>query len=954
MAIEQMTVTDCPAGRGFDPTAAGYQIKACSPGLTPEERLKLKRISERYGEAVYADAPRAARAREDDWRQQGAGYVAFPSEVLREFPVIWSYDQLSEERFALTRVGYAGWTHDNRTGSFFAHSLVFAPEILEAVRWNPLALARAGLFESRDTSEQTSLPALPDSGVGTAAAGAPNQRILLNAPYDDQLEAMLSALCTASPATRPMLVCLPEWRPGGSLIEVLLELLPPAARCRTTFSTYESKRDWLPPGPTGERPTGMNAPHHLAAFYGGEGISLRLLPHEYQAKFALFNLVDHKHSDNIPARRYASFAASCLRDGRLARLAEHHMLTQRLEAGRDIDAWDKLIPAVGVLDPSLDPQELLAAAEALLSVGTAEAIPEVRDLAFSAIKESRARTAGALLKAFGQAREAVLLAALKQVLDTPEATLAPAPAPDRAALTDLLLAGVAAAQKAPETGPPLEWLLVACFSAAREAARLPEVWATCGNSVVKPLLAGEWTAQTRPLARKLEAILTPEEGPDGNAYLNLKLLEAGGLAEAQFIAGLDKVARASPRCSDPTKVAAELVRIARARFKDPPQRTAEVLGRLAEMAEQQVGGPSTLFQAYREESDGLEGRQHEVRRKLADEGVTHILCREMIEELLPWEEKESADKFRSNWAPLLKTRGKLTDTARAEVARRLPGMRTPEGEFPLAERLLPDPQDRSATEPGAIALYDALALALPLRPLSDKWRQRLPHIPGGLSRLAAARLGLMRFMREVEEASGRDTWSILEFPHTRPEWRNVRELEPEEKQKALKWCVHTLDCVGLSAPEEAGGLLAVLEAAGKRTAEDAADAIEELLEGRDPVSAVILATAFARGALEGSRSARDWSGVLKAILERFDRETRKLLREHLEHRFSRRDVGYAFRLEDLYRDLGWPAPKAAAKPRAAAEGAVEGGSEPGIVEKAWGWLKRARGGSGEPPRSGDR
>ena len=33
MSVEQMIFTDRPRGKGTDPSAAGYQVKACSPGL---------------------------------------------------------------------------------------------------------------------------------------------------------------------------------------------------------------------------------------------------------------------------------------------------------------------------------------------------------------------------------------------------------------------------------------------------------------------------------------------------------------------------------------------------------------------------------------------------------------------------------------------------------------------------------------------------------------------------------------------------------------------------------------------------------------------------------------------------------------------------------------------------------------------------------------------------------
>src|SRR5690349_1343723 len=101
MAIEQLIVTDCPAGKGVDPSGTGYQIKACSPGLAAEHRFRLFRIAEHYGQALGARRTASSRRKQDAWDEQRKGREPVPADLMNEYPVIWSYDRLSEDRFAM-------------------------------------------------------------------------------------------------------------------------------------------------------------------------------------------------------------------------------------------------------------------------------------------------------------------------------------------------------------------------------------------------------------------------------------------------------------------------------------------------------------------------------------------------------------------------------------------------------------------------------------------------------------------------------------------------------------------------------------------------------------------------------------------------------------------------------------------------------------------------------------
>ena len=251
MPVEQLIYTDLPRGQGVDPNCGGYQIKACSPNLSDEFRARLDSICRHYGAAVYLAAPRAAREAEQQWRIETASVDEIPEAVLRAFPTIWTYDQLNADTFALTRVGYCGLTHDNRPGNFLAHALILTPEDLSEFKFNPLTLARSGFFRAQDHGSSTVLSSL--TYLGNDTTGTLNGEILGRDPYRQHMPDMLRALCGAMTEQRPLLLGLTDWSEGNLLVESLLNLLPPSARSRTTFTTYESDRQWTPHAGSGPR-----------------------------------------------------------------------------------------------------------------------------------------------------------------------------------------------------------------------------------------------------------------------------------------------------------------------------------------------------------------------------------------------------------------------------------------------------------------------------------------------------------------------------------------------------------------------------------------------------------------------------------------------------------------------------------------------------------------------------
>ncbi|NLF71436.1 MAG: hypothetical protein GX575_20580 [Candidatus Anammoximicrobium sp.] len=353
MPVEQLTFTVVEGGCGFNPEAAtGYQIKACSPGLVKdaEARERVANICTHYGQAVYdriSSVVSQAINEENDWcRRQQEPPETLPPEVLKHFPVVWSYDRIRDDLFALIRTCYLGFCPDRKPGNFFAHALVFHPDDLFAFDYNPIVLSRSGCFWSNHVNDATELQSLEDLGTAKSASAPIN--MLRQSPYREHLEAILSALTTASPSERPVVFCLRDWGQVPQIVEELLALLPPATRCRTTFCTYENDRSWVP-SVRGQRPEKAVAAHQLLALCGAEDRSWNFYADDYRSKFALFNFVGSRFSELPPPRPFARYAANCVQRERTRELGAYHQLIEQLDAGRAPEAWDALIPAATIL-----------------------------------------------------------------------------------------------------------------------------------------------------------------------------------------------------------------------------------------------------------------------------------------------------------------------------------------------------------------------------------------------------------------------------------------------------------------------------------------------------------------------------------------------------------------------------------------------------------------------------
>jgi hypothetical protein len=304
---------------------------------------------------------------------------------------------------------------------------------------------------------------------------------------------------------------------------------------------------------------------------------------------------------------------------------------------------------------------------------------------------------------------------------------------------------------------------------------------------------------------------------------------------------------------------------------------------------------------------------------LAAEGVLNVLCRELIEEISPWDEEQ----FQLWWNEILRRDKRLLDMVRREAAAQLRSATQSDGGLALAEALLPDNPEPPVAGSGLGVLYEAIALRLPLAPIMKRWAQVLNQVPEGRGR---ARLRVMSFMRDVERQAQGSDWSALKFPHTHQAWSSdLRSLDQNDKQEALSWCLDQFVTTGVPGPGEATSLVRILAAAGAERPEQIADAIMDLLYKRDAVTCVNAVMAFALCALEGAGQRVDYGSIVNAMLDRSDRKTRVLFEEHLLHRFAPDDPNYQKRLWQFCDVLGIAKPKS--EPPASRAASAESGGE---------------------------
>ena len=458
---------------------------------------------------------------------------------------------------------------------------------------------------------------------------------------------------------------------------------------------------------------------------------------------------------------------------------------------------------------------------------------------------------------------------------------------------------------------------MAAFHAARVSNQSVEVWSQLGESWVKRRLGGAWNAEKEAFAKELAKELPPLECPEGSAWLNLRMLREAKPQGSDLEPRLEALTLAGSRSSLAPEIIPEVIRTTEKQWEDP-ERRAVGLGRLTEAA---FGTPSQsqLENSYHEALKKVPpNRLSHVRRKLADAGALQLLCKSFCADVLPWTAEESPSRLQRWYDTVFAQCPPMLDAALQVTASLVQDPRQREQAWPLAEEIIFKHGGRVAPSPGLVTLTNAVAASLPLAPLQTKWDVVLLSPAAGLAQDTQSRVRVLVFMRRVKQSAAQESWSPAAFPADEPVWRNdVSTLSALERRQLVTWCAALFSECGITQPDDARGLVAMLAAAGEGSPSTVAAAVERLLDGRDPVTVVLVATAFATCALE-EPGLEFWTQATKAVVDRCDRDKRQLFVAHLRQRFGRRDPQDEQRQETLLIALGLATAKSALSPEQAA------------------------------------
>jgi len=952
--MDQLIFTDVPRGKGRDPALPGYQVKACSSGLTDSEIDALSAIAKHYGGAVRTHATPAALAREDEWRRHTDSLDSMPEEILNEFPEIVEYLRLNDDRYALSRIRYTGFTHDGRPGNFLMHSLAFDPAQLTLAEGNAGSLARSGVRVSVYEADATELERLPDPPSGmTRVDMEPLKKCRA------QVGALIQAFAGSS--RRTVLLYMADWRESAALIESVLETLPPATRWRTTFCTWESQRKW-----TGsEQKGGIRVVHHVLALPLPPGGAPDLLPSEYEHT-AVFRFDGKAIDSHVTPGKYAQTAGEYVLANDRQALAMLHALVSRLNCQTVPEAWDAIAEAIilestgnasgaavaqaatALVNIAKSPTQAQTACDLLVPhlrrmvahreisfldavsqnwatlaerIGPEGGVGEARQLVIAALERGNPRTAMIVVRAFGLRSDAILR------------DLSPLPTcggivsqEENSALVDMLLEILRATHK------PQGVTVLTLMAAAEKCGRSAEIWKTVGDRMTRDLVKA---ADTSFGASFIDGAIAAMPG-NAEAQFSLRMLRVESVS-TNGDRLLDELAGLGPnaaRCDNPGKALNDVVALIRNRV--PEGRRAEAFLRVAE-----TGGPGVVeercFGEYRRLLEPFsQMRQFEIRNQLARHGVARCLCREFLGDVLSLDRDHGRDLVQRWCSELFANAPAALDQVFQDVALKL--NQASSGTLRVAEGLLSS--ELGVYSNGRNRLFEAAVMALPLESQPQEWLKLFERAPAALSSQARARLSAMQFVARLSasvEGAGLD-WSIETFNENEVAWRTMAELNDRDRHRVIAGLMNTFADTGIATSAQARKLVQLLDAAGESTVERIADAVWSIIENRDEVSLVLVAAAFGKAFLE-SRSSDRCGRIMALLAGRFDRSTRKLLHGHLERGFSRRPERFGDRLQELYDLAGTihPPPQLSPDPeqRTADASAGAGASVKGILQRLW-------------------
>ncbi|MBI3248841.1 MAG: hypothetical protein HYZ50_20250 [Deltaproteobacteria bacterium] len=943
MSIEQHTYTSCPRGKGYD-QIDGLQTKARSAGLTDMMNRIIRHYCEHYR------LPRSMQSIELELRTAGQNISL---ETLAQFPVVVSYYPIAEDVFALTRINYIGRDHSGRFGNFFAHTLVFPVDALQPFDYNPLMLARANIFQSNDTSDQTTLPSLPDFHGVTVTPNHTGAQLAAREPYRGQLAHLLSATSGVKQAGRSVILCFSHWDATASLLETAFSLLPKETRCRIAFTTYEQDPSRFLRSKASTQLNAQPSLQIIATPSRNEGGQFEFRPEQYQSQFVVLNFAEQKYSPQPTLSAYAQHVTESFLLGQGDHITTVQDIITQMEVGQTPAHWDVLLPVVhlGKLNVSPSASTLQAAVTALVTVtenssqataatlllwptiesllGQAQKDPlkiaidgykkivqklapdakrreqvqrEVGNAVYGLLREGLAQRAQMLLPTAAQ-DDVLLTTVLKQLVSegwfrTADGKALAHSEDDRKALIELFANGLLAMQREQETPANLVTMLIAMYEAAEKIVGLPALWFHTGQMVVLAVLdmAKLTLNERQEFSERLLGLLGHNRCPEGVLAIRLWRWTVKPPKNEEWFREAPEFMQVALQNKEPERAVQDIVQ--QVESLCDKEAFPIVVAAMWESVDEKAPIKDDVFcevynralQASNPESQWI------LRRLLVQHQCVRMLCYDLWES---WTSQNQTDQDRmEQW------RKKVFETCTALL---------PNITVQLSQTVRTDPRTKEVLSfinsflrlldsfgKQVNAVYDPLLqVAIERLPLSPDqlWQERISraeisHWPKPL----ASRLHALVLINKIDH-SGK---SLSEVLQSFPEWTStIRNLALSEQDTATHWLLGQFGSLGTDIlPHACANAKAAVQLLGPGN-HSLTEFLTSQLKARGLVSQVLLLAAFAQLAVEEKDRIQKYAlrDCIASCLKEMDRRVRNAFEEYLhgDQQFGGSRVGDEFR-----------------------------------------------------------
>ncbi len=943
MQIEQLIIADRLAGTGINENGGrGYQPAAKSAGLDKDCINFLSTFCPHYGQAVKIidsacnDAISWAQKEGEKPEEQRSKQI--PDYIANNFPVSWNYTPLPDNLFAISRICYA-FSCENRPGSFIAHSIVCHPEMLAPVGFNPLALTHADIFWKHDQPEVIQLPALEKFSPRKNIDGTFD--ILTKPPIKDKLINIISALASEYPVTRPVVLCLPDWKSANEICEALLDTLPPTRRCRTGVSTFESDFKWKP-GSAGDR----KSLHDLIILGTNENQQSSIKAFDYQQnEYSIFNFVDNKFSELPEACSYAAFAAKCVLNNDYHGLQKFQNFCEELDFGSRPEVIDALVAVEKILNPQATPDELCQCVKILqekcdtpkqisyiinLSLPFIKSffennkheeiarlasesdnlydrmpendlglvndfISEAKKLIETAIAQGKWRLSGAVAQCFAKQYKEIMFEALCRCIASSE--LAVACSPDNGDIDKMAEVTKFACLHLDQNNDHKISkcdLLVSMFKATKKARCTESYWKLVAPDVVIPFLQDNFNAAGE-LVNELLSICRDEHIADACVWIKFLKISHSALDTKQLVDDCIEIVNEGTGCSECANVIVQLPELLQKNISQEAE-LALALGQIANPASQYPEF-DLLFEQYQMILKKLPPESmHKIRKELIDRQCFEVVSREIIKDMEPWSlaKKECLLSWKES---ILDNNARILEKIYGELAAQI--YKGNVAAIELAECIVPDELSSKEISGQLTKLLQEVALHLTLAPLSRKWLSIFDKLQqaSSFSDNVKNRIEIMQFMTKVNDEAKQQEWNITKFPLSGSSWKKLRNFPPQEKNKAVRWCQSLLNGCGIQNPEAARHFINILDCAGIDSSQEIASLIIELTNSRDLVTTVQVISAFYD--IEYSENSEALN-IVKAVILKCDDRIASAFKQHLKLRFGHENENSRKKFERIF------------------------------------------------------